>query len=374
MAEQLRLDDSIEDIAERLGNLYAGVSVSREPMFSWLHITNDATILGEELRRHRENEAADRAGKILIRLLEFLGYYLYCHPIGDKNSLADLVARTLRATSFDKYGIDGLNEGPSRWILYKFPYACAKCGEVPCHCMVFPQVLENRREDPQDYLKTFKKKADAKRDDLKNKPHKVFTLRSMIEHFRSIYHNSYCYQDPWKIGMHLYEEIGEATTELSRINLRYRAVEAKFNIKGALDETFAISMRKMTDETKKIKDPAVQKERFNGVTGDISKLKKEFEADPWEMFGHLVGEKFKEEVSDVFSWLSAVIDRLDGVGQRMRSPEFEVFQKLLGSLSKDVMGGGKELACKYCHKSPCTNDCLITHGVSAEITERLSKF
>lgn len=69
MAARLKLDDSIEDMAKRLGDLYADVNISRDPMFSWLHIANDATILGEDLRRYREKEAAERAGKILIRLL-----------------------------------------------------------------------------------------------------------------------------------------------------------------------------------------------------------------------------------------------------------------------------------------------------------------
>src|SRR5712691_4116144 len=128
MADRIRLDDSMEDVARKLGSLYAEVSVSRDPLFSWLHITNDATILGEELRRNREIEAADRAGKILIRLLEFLGYYLYSHP-GKENELSDLVSKALRAPSFEAQKIQGLKEGPSRWILFKFPYSCSKCGQ-----------------------------------------------------------------------------------------------------------------------------------------------------------------------------------------------------------------------------------------------------
>src|SRR6267143_896138 len=102
MAEPLKFDQPLEDMARRLGEMYAGVSISRDPMFSWLHITNDATILGEELRRDRRPEAADRTGKILIRLLEFLGYYLYCHKDGH-DDLSNLVAKMLKAPSFEGF-------------------------------------------------------------------------------------------------------------------------------------------------------------------------------------------------------------------------------------------------------------------------------
>lgn len=364
MAAPLTHDDVIEDMARRLGTLYAGVNLSRDPMFSWLHITNDMTILGEELRRDRENEAVDRACKILIRLLEFLGYYLYCHP-GNKDELSDLVASTLREPSFDGL-LAGMPEGPSRWILVKFPYACAKCGQQPCHCMVYPLVFENRRGDPEGYLQTFKSKADAARKKLAEGDHAPFTLKSLLSHFRAIYHNSYCHQDLWRIGMHLSEEIGEATTELSRINLRWRAEKASFDINGALAKTFEISGAKLGGETELIKNEEVKQKRAAEIATELATLRKKFEANPWAAYGQLVGEKFKEEVSDVFSWLAAIIDRLD--------PKLECVNKLLETLSRFDMGAMRVLACKYCHQESCANACLVTHGVSAEITEKLSKF
>lgn len=364
MAAPLTHDDVIEDMAHRLGTLYAGVNLSRDPMFSWLHITNDMTILGEELRRDRKDEAADRACKILIRLLEFLGYYLYCHP-GNKGELSDLVATTLREPSVEGL-LPGFPEGPSRWILVKYPYACSKCGQQPCHCMVYPLVLENRREDPERYLQTFRIKADAARKKLAEGKHSQFTLKSLLAHFREIYHNSYCHQDLWKIGMHLSEEIGEATTELSRMNLRWRAEQAGFDINGALAKTFEISAAKLGTETRKIMNQEVKQRRTSEIATEFATLRKKFEANPWPEYGRLVGEKFKEEVSDVFSWLAAIIDRSD--------PKLACLNLLLETLSRFDMGAMRVLACKYCHQESCANTCLVTHGVSAEITEKLSKF
>ena len=63
-------EPSIEEIAKRLAGIYAQVSLSRDPIFSWLEIMNDVTILGEDLRRGRDEEAVDRAATVLARLLE----------------------------------------------------------------------------------------------------------------------------------------------------------------------------------------------------------------------------------------------------------------------------------------------------------------
>jgi hypothetical protein len=69
----------IEEISRLLGKLYKRVDLSKDPMFGWVQIINDATILGEELRRSRNQDAVERAGKIFMRLFEFIGYYLYEH-------------------------------------------------------------------------------------------------------------------------------------------------------------------------------------------------------------------------------------------------------------------------------------------------------
>jgi len=232
--------------------------------------------------------------------------------------------------------------------------------------MVYPLVLENRREDPERYVEMFKEKASEARKKLNGKELKPFTLQSLFEHFGSIFENSYHYQDPWKIGMHLYEEIGEATTELSRIYLQLRAQEANFKIKDALAKTFGLSKQKLDLETGKITNVSARNKRAQEIDIELQKLRADFEEKPWDRFEKLVRDKFKEEVSDVFSWIAAVILRLD--------PKLEKFKALLKLLSREGEFGAHELVCKYCRQPACDNVCLVTHSVSAEITEKLSKF
>lgn len=357
---------TLEEIGRRLGKLYGGASLSRDPMFSWVQIANDVTILGEELRRGRSDDAVDRAGKILMRLLEFLGYYLYVHqPL--ENRLSDALAISLRARSYDEILPVGPQEGPSRWILVKYPYACSKCGKSPCHCLVEPWTLENRREEPEGYLERFKAEADKAREKLKHEAVlPEFTLDSLLRHFEQIYRNSYWSQDPWKLGMHLSEELGEATIELSRINLQWMAQNRGIDLGSELELIFQIASKKVEKSALRIRRGETKRIWQEQMTLELGKIRDSFETAAWETFGRLVRDKFKEEVSDVFSWLAAVIVKLD--------PERLKFRETPEKFSHEGVGGVWHLACPWCHQQACTDSCLLTHGVSSEITEKLSKF
>jgi hypothetical protein len=356
---------SMEELAKRLGTLYQPVSLSRDPMFSWVQMTNDVTILGEELRRDRDQEAIDRAGKVLIRLLEFIGYYLYVYD-GDSSTFAGLVAQILRRKSYVNYLPSSPKEGPTRWILVKYPFACSKCGRSPCHCLLEPWVLEDRREDPESYLKRFKAKADKARTKLKSLELTPFSLFELIEHFRKIYRNTHHHQEPWKIGMHLSEEIGEATAELSRIELRWRAERAEFDIGNKVDKIFEIAKDKLENQSLLITDDDVRDRRLSDVRRDLAYWKRRLSKDPWGVYGTLVGEKFKEEIADVFSWLAALIIKLD--------PALGRFEEFPNRFTKQGEGGVPFLGCPWCRKDRCSDACLLTHGVSSEIVEKISKF
>ncbi len=37
-------------------------------------------------------------------------------------------------------------------------------------------------------------------------------------------------------------------------------------------------------------------------------------------------------------------------------------------------GGVEFLKCPWCSGHPCTNECLVTHGISSEIIEKITKY
>ena len=361
-------DPSIDELAKRLAKLYANVSLSRDPMFSWVQITNDVTILGEDLRRNRESEAVRRAGKILIRLLEFLGYYLYIYkPRRRRIQLADELARALRAKSYSNSLPAGPAEGPTRWVVVKYPFACSKCGRAPCHCSVYPGILENRREDREPYIRRFEKPAANARSNLRTSKISSFTIESLLRHFERVYGNQYVNQEPWKLGMHLAEEVGEATIELSRIDLSCRARQAGFKItRELLDRIIEIAKGTIHEQTGTIRDKLIRDARRHELETELKTLGRKMRSDPWRVYGRLVRDKFKEEVSDVFSWLAAVIVKLD--------PDLKQIGKLPGQFVSEGDGKMKFLGCKWCHRDVCSNACLVTHGISSEIVEKISKF
>lgn len=362
-------DASIEEIGERLGKLYDKAGLSKEPMFAWVQILNDMTILGEEVRRDRRREAVERAFEVLMRLLQFVGYYLSVHVIGERKDFSDIVANILRQSSFEEDNEMRIHlpEGPSKWVFSKYPKACSKCGKQPCHCLVEPWVLENRREDPEPFER-FKEETNDARRALSKVSLDQFTLESLTTHFRGIYRNSYWHQDPWKIAMHASEELGEATIELSRLELYWRATQKDFKLeKKLLDEVFKVSMENLRKHAKTIKITDVRKRRLQGLESDLRRLEEKFSTgNPWDIFASYVGERFKEEVADVLSWICAITIKFDENLERLNS--------LPGRYKKELQGGIEALQCPWCHETQCSDICLVTHDLSSEVTEKISKF
>ena len=147
-----------------LAEIYKDVTVSDYPMFRWMQFVNDVTILSEEIRRRRYNEAIDQVANILGRYLDFISAYLNnknnpSFPNTDKErwkvwgKLSELLTASLQLKSYEELPIQHLPEGLTRWILAKYPRVCAKCGKNPCHCVLEPWIFENRREDPEPYKK-----------------------------------------------------------------------------------------------------------------------------------------------------------------------------------------------------------------------------
>lgn len=361
-------EPSIEEIAKRLAGIYAQVTLSRDPIFSWLEIINDVTILGEDLRRDRGDEAVDRAATVLARLLEFIGYFTYIHEPGNDNTVHDIVARSLQQNSYAKYiPKDKPREGPTRWILAKYPFACSKCGNEQCHCLLTPWVLENRREEPNEYFDRFWTRADERRSQLGDRTLQEFTLHSLLNHFATIYRANYYHQDAWKLGMHLSEEIGEATVELRRIELRRRAEEMGFDIVSQASDVIRITRVSIEKQTEKIIKLEEKKKFRVKAEAQLNDFETRLRNDPWVFFGNIVAEKFKEEIADIFSWLAAIIISLD-------SSDLNIFKKFPKRFEAEGKGGVRFLACPWCHEAKCTNDCLIMHGVSRELTEQILKF
>jgi len=356
---------TIEEISLRVAEIYRNVTYARDPMFRWVQIVNDVTILGEEVRRNEVSRALDRAGKVLMRLLDFIGYHLSIHEIAEgRESFADAVALALRAPSYLDYLDDGApREGLSRWIYVKYPHACSKCGQSPCHCVVTPWVFEDRRENPGPY-EELRDRANDARTQLRETVTREFTPAKLVDFFVKIYRNQYYNQEPWKVAMHLTEELGEATIELSRLQvlreyeLSGQSVEGPI-LEKMMNEAHARVHATLGSDSKKAQERA---------DANLTRISTAISGDqPFSVLYGMIGEKLKEELADVASWFAAVVYNLES-----RSYEDAVSEMVKRYVDKT--GSGYRFRCAWCHNEHCSDDCLVTNNFAGEVVEHALKF
>lgn len=366
----LKLDKiTIEDLSRQIAVIYKNVKLVQSPLYRWIQIINDATILGEDIRRKRSMKAFERAGRILMRLLSFLGHYLYIHPLNTRyyDSLGNMVAYALRLKSYQKYyGRMRLEEGPTRWILAKYPYTCAKCGNRPCVCPIFPWIFEERRENPGPFM-DYVREVELKRKEL-TKFHTIeeFTLPTLFDFFESIYRNQYYNADPWKITMHIYEELGEATTELGRLEFALQGLQQKFKLKSAMRDVRNHILSAVDDATRNITDAAMKTRLELEIKRKVGFELAQFKKQNWLYFIKLVSLRFKEEVADVFSWLIAITNNLE------KEIKIDKLSKLAEGYTEEI-ARTQTLVCDWCKQRNCRKHCLPGHEIYEEILEKVLK-
>jgi hypothetical protein len=371
-------DLGLETIAKQFALVYKTVTLADLPMYRWLQIVNDVTILTEETRRgvRRQEQAQARALKVLLRLLDFIGFYLHVLPDTVPPN-AKFIAECLQSPSYKGFFRNGgPKEGPTRWILAKYPKTCAKCGEERCHCIVTPWVFEERRQDPEEFF-AFRDKVYKKRRQLKkiwDKKPNYFTLPGLFQFFADIYRSSYYHLDTWKIVMHLSEEVGEATTELSRLELLFLMRERSYPL--STDETWAAIKGQTKDIiTDKLGSINLPETKRKVTEKTLAEMEKEIQSlrhkpDASVAIASLVTEKFKEEIADVFSWLSAVLYQLSegAVVEPKRLMELLRKHKYIKTVKYHLT-----LTCPQCGESECENSCLVENAAAAEVYEKVAQ-
>lgn len=358
---------TLEEWSSKVAKIYAGVSLAKSPAFRWSLILNDITIVGEDVRRNRPLDGAKRAAKVLMRIFDFVGYYLYqADETGD--SFPAFFSQHLRRPSYwMERGLD--QEGPSAWLLHKFPEACAKCGEKPCECVMKPWVFEERRENPQPYMK-LKGTADNKRAGIMKSRSRGLTVPAMLDFFNETYRASYYALDPWKVAMHLTEEAGEATVALNRVELSWLAIGEHLNLLSLNAKLRAQAKSKLEHQAGGPRLAQIRKDSMANVDVILRKLQKSNSDDAWHSVADLAVARFKEELCDVLSWLSAILTKLSGLAGEM--PNGVLVSVLSGYTSES--GHVISPACAWCKQEQCSNDCLAKHGVADELIERALAF
>ena len=418
-------------LCKELANIYMyknekgvekGVYVSDFPMFRWLQFVNDVTILSEEIRRERYTESIKQVSCILGRFLDFIGTYINKEstPSFSNNnninnrwkvwlSFSELLATAFNLKSYNSKlkNIEKLPEGLTRWILAKYPFVCAKCGEKPCVCVVKPWVFENRREEPgpykdyknniEDKIKTLSNNITISEDIRKEQNGEYdFFIKGFFNFFKEIYRNSYHKAEIGKIFMHLNEEVGEATIELTKLELIWLSPSDTFN-KGTVEDIIGWSEAEIEKKTQNIRGEGASnsKAKIKKQQNDLythlrdlvadkksSSIRKKLadlfgnnfnkingKPEDWLRFWFIykISEKFKEELADIASWIVAISCKLCEIKNNDQEGK-EVITQLLKIYTHDSPGHTK-LRCRACNNSKCTNSCLVVNSCGKELVE-----
>lgn len=188
----------------------------------------------------------------------------------------------------------------------------------------------------------------------------------MFEYFFGIYRNTYYNSDTWKVALHFTEELGEATTELSRLELIH-------NIRCIKEYT--LPKEEIINELQIKKDRIEREINTNDKTRDksIEKIEKLYSDivkninndNDFSYYATLIGLQLKEEISDVFSWLVAVMYMLNGFKNDITS----VLKNMVGLYNQ--ASGKEEILCPYCHQLECSDRCLVSHAIAKELQNQI---
>lgn len=411
----------LRDICKGFRMVYEPVGImTNMPLYRWTQVSNDVADLAEKIRRpHMEDPALQRLAKILARILEFVGRYTEGQypriSLDDKIDFNSLIHASLRYQSISGSSTPA-DEYLSKWIRLKFPGGCSKCGKPKCECVLDPQIFEERHEKPDGYIKTYADKVETQRVRLSS--WEDFTIEDLFKNFATIYGHSLYHQDPWKVVAHLSEEIGEVSTELTRLELLSELPRGRMesevdtpdgrksvweSIVGKVEQRIR---RRLDDFEKHGQNMASQKlsgnlasfrEKVTSVTqqpgsyiGQWAPMLQDYQgADELDLarrlfLAEVISYHIKEELADVTSWVCAaatvIKPRQDSKAQsKMVSFSVElpagsraVMANLI-ELYSFVLEGQEFMSCAHCNKGCCDDGCLLRNVFADELAHQIER-
>jgi len=187
---------SLDDWVEEFKRLYfPNKDSKRSVSYMWLHLIENASKVGEGMRRNEWGKAFKELAHVFAWLCSFV---------------AKCQEKDLQVNNIDEVYL--LDEPFSEIIFFHYPNVCGTCGWSPCRCSIWRKKIET---DPK-FKKIIMKQLALQRKKQHEKP---TTLDGWVEMFRRIYENAdYGYPIEY-ICFHFMEEVGEvakAILELQR--------------------------------------------------------------------------------------------------------------------------------------------------------------
>lgn len=342
---------SLDDWVVLLHSIYRDNNKYRSGTYLWLQITSEAGQLAENIRRGHFTEAlSENLVNLFGWLCGFVGKYLY---EDEKTLKSDLISTLLR---LENSGADTIPGPPSysKWILHKYPGVCCACGNEFCICSAYRDTFERRKEggshsDHRSLVaEGYRLIREARKSYLRAEKLQKFnelSLDELIEKFISIYGGGHQDVDLWKIAAHFQEEVGEAAheivflEELSAFERQAKEIKEPIRYQKIMEVAF-----------RKEGSPRLFQEKEE-------KLKMRNSAEVVKYLRRNSADTLKEELADVFSWISAMLGKIGEDFREIREePEKRyAFWKYLASR---YYPAGSSI-CLACGQSPCQPSCRV---------------
>jgi len=368
---------TLEDWVIILYCIYKDHNITCGPFDLWLQVVNDASQLGETIRREiirtkfpSEVNIYTQLARLFCRISAFIGRYVYDpHSIGNN----DPIGKLLTKNPLDDY-ISG-EEKYEKWLLLKYPGACPTCGNRPCICAAYRNIMENRenseydvfwRKNKSNFL-TEKQKYHWTEDGFSQNTVKMYAanIDSWVDMFSEIYASGHIEVSLESVGFHFLEEVGEVSDGILCFDELY-----KYKKKLGIYSEKRINLHKI------VISRAQQDPKF-------SKFLKEYQNDYISDKAHNLSEialnfllyinmtHVKEELVDVFSWMCAILNKIKATSRHW-NPQGRS-QSLSDALHQRYQLNDGSVGCSYCNNAICSSKCLISSTARKNIENRTKK-
>jgi len=329
----------------------------------WLQVSNDATKVAEAVRRQKHELAMYNLGNAFC--------WMCCFVERLKEDISQFPNKQkILKTRGDSF---------QNWILYRYPFSCHHCGYNLCHCSLYSEMMEDRKDAQAQEFKKFKggieQRIKKERKKLFNPyPKNNYSLDKLFEEFNKIYGNKVFSTNLEDLTFHYLEEVGEvghAITLLETLIGHNTADELEEKIK----KDPRITLKKVYSEKDWKEGFRQAKKSKEGKICDALKvLEKEpkLKQNAVESICYMI----MDEIADVFSWTTAIVNKIALLEKKYSI--IEVFsgadwipKEKQGRAYLHGTGSAKDFRCPYCINPECKTWCPLSNILTSVSKSRI---
>lgn len=298
---------SIKEWMRIFSELYSEADSKRTPEQIWVAVMAHSSSIGESIRRFAFGELLHHAAHTFCWLCSFVNK---CNEI--------------------KNDIFSCTESLCGIVSLKYPLKCGHCKIDYCQCKA--RRIDAQRDKSAQYSELFRYREGV----LESV--ETYSIAQWKEKFRDIYGDRVHIQTTDSIGFHFLEEVGEGAVAVRSLSQLRSIVDE--GIEG-IDENFLNELITVEGIVKNYAKHYIHPKEIDYASKNSEMLK-----------GRIVDAKIRMviEIADTFSWLCAIMNKLDEI---LDASEFSL-PSLEEKLNEEYINDNGTARCPTCNANPCS--------------------